>query len=102
MPGYVAVRVLAPDVDDVRTQLYVTVAAVPPVGVEAVQTSVPSETVTVPLIVAEPLARLTLTFTVYPTPTVDGSGVSDVIVVAVPVTTVRVPFPVTVPPEPVA
>ena len=41
-----------------------TVAAAPPVGVGSVHEAVPSDTVTVPVIVVEPLARVTLTLTV--------------------------------------
>jgi len=64
-PAYVAVSVFAPDVVDVREQEYVTVAALPPVAVVSWQLSVPSETVTVPFIVEDPEARVTLTLTVY-------------------------------------
>lgn len=77
-------------------------AAVPPVGVVSVQLSVPSETLTVPVIASVPAERATLTSTVYGTPTVDGSGASEVIVVVVGVRTVSVPVPVTVPPVPLA
>ena len=95
-------RVFDPLDVDVRLHEYVTVAAVPPVGVVSVQLSVPSDTVTVPVIATEPLERVTLTFTAYATPTVDGSGVSEVIVVVVDPRTVNVPVPVTVPPVPLA
>lgn len=61
----------------------------PPVAVVSEHESVPSDTVTVPEMVTEPLARATLTVTRYGWPTVDGSGVSAVIVVveAIGVTT---------------
>ena len=49
----------------------------------SVQLSVPSDTVTVPVIATEPPERVTLTFTAYATPTVDGSGVSEVIGIVV-------------------
>ena len=64
LAGNDAVRVFAPVVVEVREHEYVTVAAAPPVGVASVHESVPSDTVTVPVIAVEPLARVTLTSTV--------------------------------------
>ena len=55
----------------------------PPVAVVSEQLSVPSDTVTVPVITGAPAVFVTLTLTVYDWPTVDGSGVSEVIVVVV-------------------
>ena len=65
MPAYDAVSVLEPAVVDEMLHEYVTVAAVPPVAVVSEQLSVPSETVTVPVIANVPVSRVTLTLTLY-------------------------------------
>jgi hypothetical protein len=75
-PAYVAVRFFAPAVVDASEH--------EPADAAAVQTSVPSETVTLPVGVPAPgLFTVTLKFTVYDWPTTVGSGESPVIVVVV-------------------
>ncbi len=77
-----AVRVFAPEVDGVSEQVAVAVAPEPE-SVQGALVTVPSDTVTVPPGVADPLARVTLTPTEIADPATEGSGVSDVIAVVV-------------------
>jgi hypothetical protein len=75
-PEYVATSVLLPDVVDVSVH--------EPASTAAMQLSVPSVTVTVPVGVPAPGGvGVTLHDTVYADPTFEGSGVSPVITVVV-------------------
>jgi len=85
-PAYVAMRVFAPAVVNVRLQL--------PAATVPLQPSVPSLTVTVP--VGVPLLDVTLKLTVVAWPTVEGSGATLVIVVAVAAWFTVCPTPVEV------
>ncbi len=73
-------RVFTPAVDGVSEQVAVAVPP-DPASVQGALVTVPSDTVTVPPGVRDPLAAATLTPTETAAPTSDGSGVSEVIVV---------------------